>query len=302
MKPTKIILNPIAGRGYSAKSEPEIRQFLKDEGLEFDLVHTQRPWHAAELAQQAVGDGFEIVVAVGGDGTTNEVVNGLMAASENGKDGSMGFIPTGSGSDFMGNLGIPADLQGACHRIAHGATRMVDVGRLTMPGLKPRYFDNQLGIGFDGIVTVEAKKFSRLRGIALYLPVVLKSVFVASKAPMVTIEYDDQTVVVSAMQISIVNGAREGGAFYMAPDARLDDGLFDLCIANVSGRLAMLRLIPHFMKGTHVNREGITMAQAQKVTITSEHNLIAHFDGELLCTEGHRIECEIIPRRLRVLC
>jgi len=106
----------------------------------------------------------------------------------------------------------------------------------------------------------------------------------------------------SAMQISVVNGAREGGAFYMAPDAKLDDGLFDLCIADISGRLAMLGIIPHFMKGTHVTRKGITMARTKKAIITSEDNLIAHFDGELLCTKGHRIECEIIPQRLQVLC
>lgn len=302
MKAIKIILNPVAGRGYSAKSESEICQFLKDESLEFDLVRTERVWHAAELAEQAVQAGYEIIVAAGGDGTTNEVVNGLMAAAENGKNATMGLIPTGSGSDFMSNVGIPSDLRAACHRIANGQTRLVDIGRLTMPGMKPRYFDNQLGIGFDGIVTVEAKKFKRLRGMALYLPVVLKSVFLASNAPVVTITCDDQPLIQPVMQISIVNGPREGGAFFMAPDAKLDDGLFDVCVVGKAGRFAMLSLIPHFMKGTHITRNGITMIRAKKVSITSDDNLIAHFDGELLCTEGHRIDCEVIPQRLRVLC
>ena len=302
MKPVKIILNPVAGKGYSAKAESKIRQYLTEEELEYDLIHTERIWHAAELAEQAVRDGFEIVVAVGGDGTTNEVVNGLIAASEQGNDAIMGFIPTGSGSDFMSNVGIPSNLRDACHRLAHGQTRLVDIGKVSMPGMTSRYFDNQLGIGFDGIVTVEAKKFKRLRGTALYLPVVLKSVFIASNAPLVTIEYDDHKMTVSAMQISVVNGAREGGAFYMAPDAKLDDGLFDLCIADISGKLAMFGIIPHFMKGTHVTRKGITMARTKKAIITSEDNLISHFDGELLCTKGHRIECEIVPQRLQVLC
>ncbi|MBN1352693.1 diacylglycerol kinase family lipid kinase [candidate division KSB1 bacterium] len=303
MKPVKIILNPVAGRGFSRKSEPRIRQLLKDEGVEFELVQTEYRWHAAELAEQAVMEGYELIVAAGGDGTTNEVVNGLMIASENGKEAVMGFIPTGTGSDFMSNVGIPPDLKGACQRVAHGTERLVDIGQLSMPGQKPRYFDNQLGVGFDGIVTMEATKFKHLRGIALYLPVVLKSVFLASKAPVATIEYDDQKLTQPSMQISIVNGAREGGAFYMAPEAKIDDGWLDLCMANgATDKRTLFGLIPKFMKGTHVDHRIITMARAKKVTITSEENLIAHFDGELLCTEGHRIECEIIPNRLKVRC
>ena len=100
MTAIKIILNPIAGRGYGAKIEPELRRLLKAEGLNFDLVRAQRPWHAAELAEQAANDGFETIVAAGGDGASNKVVNGLMAASQNGTTAVMGIIPVGSGSDF----------------------------------------------------------------------------------------------------------------------------------------------------------------------------------------------------------
>ena len=102
MRPTKIILNPVAGRGYGARAEPELRRLLELDGVDFELVHTSRPWHAAELAEQAAKDGFGIVVAAGGDGTTHEVVNGLMAAADNGRGGEcmLGVIPIGSGSDF----------------------------------------------------------------------------------------------------------------------------------------------------------------------------------------------------------
>jgi len=100
MTAIKIILNPTAGRGYGAKIEPELRRLLKAEGLNFDLVRTQRPWHAAELAEQAANDGFETIVAAGGDGTSNKVVNGLMAAAQDGTTAVMGIIPVGSGSDF----------------------------------------------------------------------------------------------------------------------------------------------------------------------------------------------------------
>ena len=302
MHPTKIILNPVAGRGRGARVEPELRRYLETEGLDFDLVHTTGRGHAAELAQQAVRDGFEIVVAAGGDGTFHEVVNGLMTASGGGETGTLGIIPIGSGSDFAHTAGAPADLQAACHRLAHGQVRVVDVGRLTMPGLPPRYFDNTLGIGFDGVVTVEAVKVKWLRGLALYLPVVLKTIFLSLKIPQVTIEYDGEEMALPALMVCVANGPREGGGFFVAPQAQPDDGLFDLCIVNEVSRLAMLGLIPHFLQGTHVDKEPVTMTRARSVTISSPDDLVAHVDGEVLCTDGHQIRCEILPRRLRVQC
>lgn len=298
----KVILNPVAGRGYGAKAEPELRRLLEAEGLTFDLVRTEGKWHAAELAEQAANDSFGIVVAAGGDGTSNEVINGLMAASENGATPTMGIIPVGSGSDFANTAGVPPALQGACHRLANGQTRMMDVGRVKLPDQAPRYFGNTIGIGFDGIVTVESLKIKRLRGLALYLPVVLKTVFLYYEAPLVTIEYDGQQLVLPALMITVANGPREGGGFFVTPQAQPDDGLFDLCIAREVSKLAVLGLIPHFLKGTHVDREPITMTRARQVTLSSPDDLVAHMDGEVLCTDGHRIECEILPRRLRVQC
>ena len=297
----KIILNPAAGRGYGAKAEFELRQHLEAEGLDFDLVRTVGPWLAADLAELAVCVGFEVVVAAGGDGTTNEVVNGLMSASENGLSGTLGIIPVGSGSDFAHTVGVPAGLQGACRRLARGQTRVVDVCRVTVQDQPPRYFDNTVNVGFGGIVTVEALKVKRLRGMALYLPVVLKTIFLAQN-PRVTIEYDDQELALSAVMICVGNGPREGGGFFCTPDAQPDDGLLDLCIVREISRTAMLGLIPHFMKGTHVGREPVTMARARRVTISSPDDLVAHMDGEVLCTDAHRIACEILPGQLQVRC
>jgi YegS/Rv2252/BmrU family lipid kinase len=300
MQPMKIILNPVSGRGHGARVEPKLRRVLEAEGLDFDLVRTSERWHAAELAEQAVADGFELVVAAGGDGTTHEVVNGLMAASDGGEAGTLGIIPIGSGSDFAHAAGVPTDLGEACGLLAHDQSRVVDVGRITLQGHPSRYFDNTVGIGFDGVVTVEAQKVKHLRGMALYLPVVLKTVFLSFKAPQVTIEYDDQEMALSALMVVVANGPREGGSFLVAPDAELDDGLLDLCIASEVGRLGMLGLIPHVMQGSHVGREPITMARARRVTISSPDDLVVHADGEVLCTDGKRVECEILPQRLRV--
>lgn len=302
MRTIKLILNPVAGRGYGARVEADLCRHLQAEGIDFDLVRTEGPRHAAELAEQAVGDGFEMVVAAGGDGTTHEVVNGLMAASGGEETGTLGVIPLGSGSDFANTVGVPPNLQDACHRLAHGQPRMVDVGLITVPGQAPCYFDNTLGVGFDGVVTLEARKVKRLRGIALYLPVVLKTVFLYYKAPTVTIRYDENELVLPALMVIIANGPREGGGFLVAPQAQPDDGLFDLCIAHEVSRLGMLGLIPHFMRGTHVDLEPITMVRARHVAISSPDDLVAHMDGEILCTDSHQLECEILPQRLRVWC
>jgi diacylglycerol kinase (ATP) len=301
MKTIKVILNPVAGKGFSGRAEPRIREFLKDAGIGFDLIRTHERGHAIELAEQAVKDGFETVVAAGGDGTTNEVMNGLIAAYKGKIAGTLGLLPTGSASDFMGNVGVAKSLEEACHRLGKNQTRLVDLAVLRLPGEKIRYFDNQLGIGFDAVVTIEAQKFRRLRGMALYFPVVLKTVFLTNKATRVTIEADGQKMELPTMQISVANGSREGGGFYLAPEAKLDDGYLDLCVVRQISKLTMLRMIPTFMKGTHIKHKATTMLRARKVTITSEDDLIAHIDGEIVCTDGHRIDVEIIPRRLRVI-
>jgi YegS/Rv2252/BmrU family lipid kinase len=274
---------------------------LQIEKLDFDLVRTQRPWHAAELAEQAARDGFETIVAAGGDGTSHEVLNGLMAAANgNGIIAAMGILPVGSGSDFANTMGIPPTLREACRQLAHSQIKMVDVGQVSLPGHPPRYFDNTVNVGFGGIVTREARKIKRLRGMALYLPVVLKTVFLHHKPLQVTIGYDERTLSLRTVMITIANGSREGGSFFVAPEAQPDDGLFDICIVHEIGRLGMLGIIPHFMKGTHVGRKTITMARARRVTISSPDDLIAHVDGEMLCTDAHRIEFDILPRRLPV--
>jgi len=302
MERMKVILNPKAGKWYGDRIEPELREYLKAEGLDFDLIRTQSPKHATQLTQEALADGFKMVVAAGGDGTAHEVVNGLMAAAERGVMGTLGVIPVGTGSDFAHGVGMPGTLREACHQLANGELRLVDVVRFSVDGGAPEYFDNAVGIGFDGVVTLEALKFKRLRGMALYLPVVLKTVFVSLKPPRATIEYDGKTLTMPALMIVAANGPREGGGFFIAPEAKIDDGWFDLCMVHEVSRMGMLGLIPHFMKGTHVNRPPVTMARAKHVVITSPDALVAHADGEMICTEGHRIECEIVPQSLRVWC
>jgi YegS/Rv2252/BmrU family lipid kinase len=301
MKKIKIILNPVAGKGHSGRVESDIIRYFKEENAEFDLIRTRHRGHGIELARRAVEDGFEVVVAVGGDGTTNEVVNGLMSARSGEVAGTLGLLPTGSASDFTYSVGIPTDLKEACLLITRGKTRIVDLGQVTLPDNETRYFDNQLGIGFDGVVTIEAQKFKWLRGMALYLPVVLKTVFLSNKPTRIKIDCDGRIIEESTLQLTVANGIREGGGFLMAPEAKIDDGYLDICLIRAISKMAMLGIIPKFMNGTHVQHRAATTTRGKVLTITSDDNLIAHIDGEMLCTQGHRIEARIIPQCLEVL-
>ena len=315
MSKYKIIVNPTAGRGTGEQAIPHIERMLNEYDLDFDLVRTERPWHAAELAQEAATAGYDVVVAVGGDGTANEVLNGLMLAKAAPPSsppqaggirggGAMGILCVGRGNDFAYGMGIPADLEEGCRALAQDHRRTVDVGRVA-GGLYPegRYFGNGVGIGFDAVVGLEAVKMTRLTGFPSYIVAVLKTVFLYYKAPLAKIEYDGETITQPSLMISIMNGQRMGGGFYMAPEGKPDDGLFDLCIAHEVSRPRIFGLIPHFMRGTQATQEPIKMEQARKVVVTAVEGVLpAHADGETLCTAGQRLEMELLPRQIEIIC
>ncbi len=301
----KIIVNPTSGRGNGARIIPQLEQCLRTHGVDFELVRTERPLHAIELAQEAAQDGFDVVVGVGGDGTANEVVNGLMQAKLAGADQTaMGMLPAGRGNDFVYGIGMPDGLEEGCRVLAEGYKRRIDIGYVK-GGLFPngRFFGNSLGIGFDAVVGFEAVKMTRLSGFPSYLVAALKTIFLYYKAPQVEIVYDGQVTTMSALMISVMNGQRQGGAFMMSPQARNDDGLFDLCIAEEVSRGRIFTLIPHFFKGSQFSQSEIKFGQTDKLVVTAVSGILpAHADGETLCTDGNQLTIELLPNQLDVIC
>jgi diacylglycerol kinase family enzyme len=184
----KIIVNPVSGRGAGERSIPLIEQSLREHGLDFDLVRTERPWHAAELAQQACVEGYDVVVAAGGDGTSNEVLNGLMGARPSGQVAAMGVLCVGRGNDFAFAVGVPGGIADGCRALAQGHRRTIDVGRVT-GGWYPRgrYFGNGVGIGFDAVVGFVAARMKRLTGFASYVVAALETIFLYYRAPLICI-------------------------------------------------------------------------------------------------------------------
>jgi len=283
---------------------PFIEQTLTSHRLDFDLVRTEEPWHAVRLAEQAVADGFEVVVAVGGDGTANEVLNGLMRAKQaGGGSAAMGVLSVGRGNDFAFGVGIPRDLAAACRVLAQNERRWIDVGRV-VGGDYPdgRYVGNGVGVGFDTVVGLVAQKMKHLRGFFGYFVATLKTVFLYFRAPTVQITVDEETMTQAALMVAVMNGRRVGGGFMMAPQAKLDDGLLDFCIADQVNRLRIFTLIPHFIKGTQATQPEIRTGRARRVVVTAVKGVLpGHADGETLCTEGEQLAIELLPRQLEVL-
>lgn len=300
---TKLIVNATAGRGYAGKILHEVQACLAHYGVDYDLTRTESHGQAIDLAHKAAADGYRRVVAMGGDGTTNEVTNGLMMAAEEGYQATLGIIPAGSGNDFAYAVGIPGTAQGACRRLAEGRERVVDVVQVTVDG-ESRIYDYGVGIGYDADVLLETRKMTRLRGFLMYLWAAMRVLATDGKWPYpMHVTVDGQPLPHQAVTlITVANGPRAGGGFLLAPDAQPDDGLLDVCVADRLGRLGILYLLPHAMRGTHKGKKPVTMLRGKHVLIESERGVPGHMDGEVLCTQGHHLEFEILPGRLKVWC
>ena len=286
----------------AGQSIPDIVRRLRESGLYFDLVQTERPWHAVELARAAAAE-VDVVVAVGGDGTANEVLNGLMLAKNAGHTATMAVLCVGRGNDLAFGVGIPTELAAGCEALTADRRRIIDVGRVVGGDFPDgRYFGNGVGIGFDAVVGFVAAKMKYVSGFIGYFVAAIKTIFVYFKAPLVRLEFDGQPMDLHALMVSVMNGTRMGGGFMMAPNGVPDDGVFDLCIARQVSRPRIFALMLKFLKGTQFTHPAISDGRTKRITVTAvEGTLPAHADGETLCTEGQKLELEIIPSAIEIV-
>jgi diacylglycerol kinase (ATP) len=299
-----IIVNPTSGRSYAETVIPQIEECLSAHKLDFEIMRTERPWQAAELAEEAAKNGVDVVVSASGDGTANEVLNGLMRARSAGfSQTAMGILPVGTGNDFAYGMGLPGDLEKACATLAENKRMTIDVG-LVKGGDYPegRYFGNGVGIGFDAAVGFEAEKVTWTRGLLAYLIAAMRTVFLYYNAPTVEMAYDGKTITQPSLMISIMNGQRMGGGFYMAPESSPKDGELDLCIVSEASKLRIFQLINFFLSGTQAGQAEVTTGRTKKISAkATKGTLPAHCDGETLCYEGQQLDVEIIPQTLEFL-
>jgi YegS/Rv2252/BmrU family lipid kinase len=285
----KFIINPYSGRGNGAKVAGEIEKILREKKIDFEMELTTKPKEATEIAKKSA-EKFEVVVAVGGDGTFHEVVKGLV-----GTKAMLGLMPVGSGNDFAKMFNIDTDIYKSIEILQNGKTKLIDLGKCN-----DEYFDNSVGIGFDAVVTYESYKIKKLRGMAIYLSAVIKTTF-TYKSPKVEIIYNGKKLHKKAFMITIGNGTRQGGGFYITPDAKIDDGLLDICIIDNLSKMQVFQHLPKTLDGSHTGLKEVTMDKTDKIIIESEDNLPVHCDGEILGMNLHKIEIEVIPKILKVI-
>jgi diacylglycerol kinase (ATP) len=300
-----VILNPSAAKGAAIKKKPEIEKHLQAAGLDYTLIVSEKPGAPMALAKEAFDKGYDFVVAAGGDGTSNEIINGLMEAKLEGqKIPSLGVIPAGRGNDFAVSMGIPGDLAGAVKAIADGKTRTIDIGQVT-GGNYPegKFFGNGIGIGFDTIVGFEAAKLpSFLSGMPGYLIAAIKTIFLYFKAPLLRVVLDHETIEQPCLIVSVMNGKRMGSSFKMAPRSKPDDGLFNLMMVGQVSRLRVIKLIGKIMAGTQEGQPAVKMPLTSALEITAlTGSLPVHADGETICEKGDHLSVRIFPKQIDLI-
>lgn len=294
----------MADLGRAWKTANDLRPIAQEFKGELSWSGTVYPTHAIELAKQAAQEGCDLVIAMGGDGTVHEVMNGLMQVPED-KRPIMGIVPIGSGNDFAYAMGIT---QKSAHALAHALKaeniRPVDIGLMTDEQGRKEYFDNTLGIGFDAVVTIRSHKLPIVKGFLMYLTAVIQTIILNHNPAKVVIETGSEKIEDSVLMVTLCNGPREGGGFMLSPNSQNNDGKMEYVIVNKVSRAMMFRLVPEFMQGTHMRFKQIRMGEFKKLTLASDIPLYIHADGEIFTSFGsnlRRVSFEILPKALRVV-
>jgi len=300
----KLILNPYAHRWGAQERAPLLEAALAAADLTFDLVVTKSPGHGTQEAYTAGQEGYDAVIAGGGDGTISEIVNGLVAAtSGDAPTLPLGILPVGTANDFSDMVKIPRDLAAAVDIIAAGHVRRIDAGQITAgddAGQDTHFFNNNSAVAMEPMVTLENIKMTRLSGEIRYMVALVRSL-IKLKAWDMRITWDDGEYVGPTYLLSVCNGPRTGG-FYMAPTAVIDDGLFDFVLAPEVPKKMVLAILFRLLRSTHIDHPQVTYARTTHLSVESQPGTPIHADGEIISELATRIAYQVLPGKISLLC
>jgi len=266
------IVNTAAGSGRARRRWPEVEAELRRRNVRWRTFFTEGVGHATELAKAACEQGFDAVVAVGGDGTLNEVVNGAV-----GREVPVGHIPLGTGVDFSRSTRVPRNPVAAVGSLLSGQVRRVDLGVVN-----GRYFCNVAGTGFDVMVANRVNNYKSKRGgVVTYIKAVLETLFSYQNVPF-RISVDDQVFEVTSLLMAVANGRYYGGGIKICPGAEIRDGRFDVCIVGDLGKLGTLALLPTALAGWHGIHPKVRFVRGRRVVVEGPSELRIQADGELI--------------------
>ena len=285
------IINPVAGHGRSVRVMDKLCVYLNAQGVEYDTAFSLRPGHTVNIARKASTKGYDALVSVGGDGTIRELLEGMY-----GSGAVIGIIPAGTGNDFIKSLGIPKDPLEALKIILDGKRRTIDAGQINR-----RMFLNVANLGFDAQVVDTARRIPLLRGLPAYFLATIITLF-KLKLVYIEIEHEDGAHTRhETLLVAVCNGAYYGGGFHVAPPAKLDDGLFDVVLAERFSRLRVLSLLPSYIRGTHLkkNVRGLSHYTCTRLTIRTQLPVPANADGE--SSYETALTIQVLPYAVTVL-
>jgi YegS/Rv2252/BmrU family lipid kinase len=270
MKPY-FIVNPIAGGGSALTKFERLKQLLEKMRIEFGCSFSERAGESTSLAERAYSEGERYIIAVGGDGTVNEVASALIGK----EDAVMGICPFGTGNDFARALELSGDPEAAAETIKNGVVEPVDAG---LAGSKA--FINAGGVGFDVDVVINTEKYKkRFRGMLPYLLGIMKSVTHLKSFP-VKLTADGEEIKEDALIVAVANGSHFGGGMNVAPGADPKDGYFNVCLVKKIGFFRFMQLMPKFIKGKHVGCREVKYFTAKEIDLDCGERPM-QLDGEL---------------------
>ncbi|PAE33322.1 diacylglycerol/lipid kinase family protein [Bacillus sp. 7884-1] len=291
------IVNKVSGNGKALKIWDKIERKLQTKNVDYCVRFTEKPKHAPLLVQELIKKvKVTVMVAVGGDGTIHEVINGLV-----GTDTPLGIIPAGSGNDFSRGLGIPTKHDRALERILNGKPKIIDIGFVNST-----YFCTVSGIGFDGEVAKKTNEsmhkkvlnFVRMGQISYLISAI--NVLFQYKPMEITLMIDQKLYKIQKVWlIAVANFPYYGGGFMICPDAEINDGLFDICIVQGMSKWEFLRIFPLAYKGKHTSSPFIKIIKGKEIEILSSTPMLVHGDGEVIGQTPARIRME--PSALYVI-
>jgi YegS/Rv2252/BmrU family lipid kinase len=307
--PILVIVNPASAGGRTARQWPRVAALLRTAGIQYEAHHTRERGEATTVAREALRSGRERIVAVGGDGTLNEVLNGFF--DEHGKplgDGAvLGVIPSGTGGDFRKSAAIPRGTAEAVALLSSKAAAIIDAGRLDFGDGTRRHFINiaDCGIGGEVVARVNRNRFKGggSRGTAVFLWESMAALMTFGGRP-VRVSIDGERYVGTVQSVVVANGRFFGGGMHVAPRAVLDDGAFDVVIVESMGRLRSLSSMPSLYRGRHLGRPGVIHRRATVVGIEAiDDPLLFDVEGEqvgqtpavITCLPGAITLCATIP-------
>lgn len=267
------VVNPIAGKKKAMGLIPKIKETMDKTDITYKITTTEKPMEATEITVKGLKEGFDTVVAVGGDGTINEVTNGIVKVGR----GTLGVIPGGTGNDLSRTLGISPNVEEALASIIRGKTKSIDIGQAN-----GKMFTNVASMGLDAEIarnTEGLKKF--FKGKAAYIASLLKTI-ISYKTKKLSIVLDDKKIQRDILLIAVGNGRYYGGGMEICPMASIDDGFFHVCTISKINKIKLLFIFPSVFKGKHGKyKKYVEFHKAKSVKIILEEKAYVNVDGEV---------------------